>query len=423
MLARRKILYVIVSGFPYGNREAFFEAELEVLAARFEKIFLVIPEGKEVDFGKATRNIPSNVSVVFLNVHNSGTRKLSGLLKIFLPALLEEIRFIRRRCGQAIRIQHLKTMLGYSSMAMQIAVELEKHIHRNGFNAKELCLYSYWLSYASTAIAWLKKKNPRYKCITRVHGWDCFFDRAPGQYLPLRPWTIRLLDQTLAVSKCGADYLLNLLGRERYTPKISNHYLGIDQIEKPGFRISERNKVHLISIAFVDPVKQLERIVDSLLKIKDINILWTHIGGGAALSELKRYTSSRINSENRIQVEFTGDMSKNGILEFLSRQQPDALLCTSRSEGLPVSMMEAMAHGIPVISVDVGGICEIVKHEFNGILLPPSATAEELAIAIERFVSLPESVRMSWKENAFETYSKQFVGSKNYTLFVNDWLS
>ncbi len=52
--------------------------------------------------------------------------------------------------------------------------------------------------------------------------------------------------------------------------------------------------------------------------------------------------------------------------------QKATLLCiTSRDEGLPLVALEAMSHGVPVISYAVGGLPSLIQNEYNGFLIKP----------------------------------------------------
>jgi len=49
----------------------------------------------------------------------------------------------------------------------------------------------------------------------------------------------------------------------------------------------------------------------------------------------------------------------------------DCFLLTSRTEGLPVVLLEAMGSGVPVVATDVGGVGEIIRSREDGFLVPP----------------------------------------------------
>jgi glycosyltransferase involved in cell wall biosynthesis len=82
------------------------------------------------------------------------------------------------------------------------------------------------------------------------------------------------------------------------------------------------------------------------------------------------------------RVELLG--ARADIPELLARS--DVFVLSSRSEGFPVSILEAMAAGLPVVATDVGGIAEAVEDGETGLLVP-AADPEALACALERLVS------------------------------------
>ena len=73
-------------------------------------------------------------------------------------------------------------------------------------------------------------------------------------------------------------------------------------------------------------------------------------------------------------------------------QEADVYLLPSYHEGLPISVLEAMSFGLPVISTNVGGIPEVVVSHKNGLLIEPG---DHTAIfeAIKFFIDNPEKIR------------------------------
>jgi glycosyltransferase involved in cell wall biosynthesis len=82
------------------------------------------------------------------------------------------------------------------------------------------------------------------------------------------------------------------------------------------------------------------------------------------------------------RVELLG--AQGTVAELLARS--GVFVLSSRSEGFPVSILEAMAAGLPVVATDVGGIAEAVVDGETGILVP-AADPQALAGALEQLVA------------------------------------
>jgi glycosyltransferase involved in cell wall biosynthesis len=78
---------------------------------------------------------------------------------------------------------------------------------------------------------------------------------------------------------------------------------------------------------------------------------------------------------------------RDDVAELLA--EADLFVLSTRSEGLPLSILEAMAAGLPVVASDVGGVPELVVDRETGFLVPPG-DPHALAAAIERLLDDPD---------------------------------
>jgi len=102
----------------------------------------------------------------------------------------------------------------------------------------------------------------------------------------------------------------------------------------------------------------------------------------------------------------------------------DLALLTSISEGIPLTLIEAMAAGLPVVSTDVGGVAEVVVDQRTG-LLAPSGGDSALADAIAALADDPEARRRMGalgRERARQFFSDQRMHAeyhKYYEVMIN----
>ena len=144
---------------------------------------------------------------------------------------------------------------------------------------------------------------------------------------------------------------------------------------------------------------------------------WIHLGDGGNQKEIILELIKQL--PGNIEVIFKGQLTNRQVIDFYKETSVSLFLNVSKSEGIPVSIMEAISFGIPVIATDVGGVREITNSN-TGELIPKNFDPVEVAHLIEnnliRYADLKfrNGVRSFWENN--------FNASKNYTEFISSVL-
>ncbi|MFA7319731.1 MAG: glycosyltransferase [Parcubacteria group bacterium] len=142
--------------------------------------------------------------------------------------------------------------------------------------------------------------------------------------------------------------------------------------------------------------KSIEQVIKAFSlvekKISDASLLI--IGDGPEKAKLQEQCA-KLGLQGVI---FTGVLRGQVLVSAL--QAADVFVSASKSENMPLSILEAMATGLPVVGVRALGIPEIVEHEKNGFIVSPDSP-KELAEKISELL-LDEKLRTKFSANSRE---------------------
>lgn len=157
------------------------------------------------------------------------------------------------------------------------------------------------------------------------------------------------------------------------------------------------------------PVKRLDLLVGLWPKVREKyrDAILLIVGDGPLESRLKTAETEG--------VRFLG--SRDDISTVL--QAADLFLLASDSEGQPVSLLEAMACEIPCVATRVGGIPDVLTHEYNGLLVPPG-DPEAYLEAVFTLLDQPawrDRIGKKGRERILQKYSHEDVASQLMDLY------
>lgn len=405
----KKVLIVLSEKFPYGTGETFLEAETKYWNG-FDMVYVVplgIMSGDEKSRSISWRVIDTN----FIGL--SGFGKMKALLKLINDKLfMNEMKVIHKnKYGR----RAIRTLISMTVNMQEQYSRIQTFIDSNISENDSIYLYSYWL-YNSAYVASLLRNNNKnvVKAVSRGHGFDVYEERSGG-YLPYRRLIFERLDEVFCVSRDGAEHIKMLY--PEYCTKINHAYLGTEDFGEQHYEKAE--KVRIISCSSCIPLKRLDRIIEtlSLFNEKNIKIEWTHYGAGNLLNSL--ISKARESLTPNIHVEFKGFITNAELMECYKNNIYDLFINVSETEGVPVSIMEAMSFGIPAIATDVGGTSELVINGKNGFLLKKNFSNEELYEKIVDFTSMNYEDCMKLRTFTREFWKSRFSAKRNYTEYMN----
>jgi glycosyltransferase involved in cell wall biosynthesis len=120
-----------------------------------------------------------------------------------------------------------------------------------------------------------------------------------------------------------------------------------------------------------------------------------------------------------VEVVFEGSVHPSAVLNILVSRAFDLFVNVSETEGVPVSIMEALSAGIPVLATAVGGTPEIVD-DTVGRLIDVNTDEKRLAKHIEWFINARKDKVNELRANAFKRYSDKCDMDKFTRQFIEN---
>lgn len=396
------ILLIFTNTYPYDTvgEQTFLTGEIKILQKYFKRIVLV-PNERHEKLLPLSQGVEASLD--FAGYFTFVNRFLAFLPALFSNDLWQEMK---ARLPESLSFGYLKKIFFFISGARLTQKWMGNWLKRGGISASDVVCYTYWFTEVAMGLGWAKTEHPQLRLVTRAHGYDLYEELYKPW--PLRLKSISLLDGLFADSDIGTNYLL-----EKYPQFGEKYATALLGVPDPGGLSppSSDGVLRIISCSMINPIKRIDLLLEGILLAArnrpDQKIEWTHFGGG---EERQKFAARAANEfPPNAGASFPGYQTQGHLIEAYLEMPVDVFVNVSSTEGTPVSIMEAISCGIPVIATAVGGNVEIVQ-EKNGFLLSANPTPEEIADALlnvcdhrEEWLKKRQGSREVWRERYNET--------------------
>lgn len=393
-LESKSVLVMLTNNFPDRSGDSsFIQHEIEQIANVFDRVLVFSfeePEGLLVP-------MPANVEYVGPLRRLRRTEALSALSN--RATLGRALRAFGNEAKWRADPRYLRLTVGNVITGLRFSEAITKALLARGVSESDSVIaYSFWASNAGLALPFLRSPDGKF---LRLHRFDLY--ELDGSHLPLRASMFSAAQKLLPISDDGKEYLLTNYPELLIDEDVEVLRLGTEDhgLGRRGPRAQEA-PIHVVSCSSVVPVKRVADVVPALELLSERRpIHWTHFGEGPLMEELK--ASAEAASSDSLQIDLRGQTPNEQVIAYYKSHPVDAFINVSDSEGVPVSIMEALSFGIPVVATDAGGTGELVgEDKKTGVLLPLRPDPRLLADAVDEVADRREEFtpREVWKKMA-----------------------
>ena len=286
-------------------------------------------------------------------------------------------------------------------------------------------IHAHWILPQGLLAATLPRRL-RVPFVTTAHGGDVY-TLGSGPLKPLLRFVLRRAAAVTAVSNELYQTLRSIGDSAR--DSIHRIPMGVDsrhfaQIAAKAERPDDMPKQGPV-ILFVGRLvekKGVHVLIDALAKGQP-ELDAAHVvvvGDGPMKPDLIAHAAARGIAD---RVHFLGARAHDRLPAYLASADvfalPSVHAADGDKDGLPVTLMEAAACGIPVVASDIGGVSEFLAHGHNGLLVPPGDAAA-LASGLSKILSSP-AVREAFAASALvaaQAFDWRLIGERYATVLA-----
>lgn len=384
----------------------FMLSAIQCAKKQYDKIFYI-----NTRYPKFADVFNDDNNIVFLQPTNKGRNiaKLKAFFNFFCKSTL--INILHCISDKGFKISYIKSFLvGLSSDACirPIADRVIKE-HSND----RITVLSTWLAYCAYSAACLKKKYKHIKAVSLAHSYEILVIRDPLVPYHFVDFKHKYLDGIYFIANTMRAMYLDGVGNlpTEYQDRMHVCYLG----SYKAFPVTNKTNPEIFNVCSCSrmiALKRLDILISALEKWDNGVIRWTHLGDGPLMNELKEKAQLVMSKNPLVEIIFKGFVPNNEVESYYASNPVDLFINLSNIEGLPISIMEAISYGIPVIATDVGGTKEIVCKEV-GMLLPPNITPLLVYESIRDFYLKSKEERLQMRLSAYNYWENNFDAANN----------
>ena len=389
----------------------FVISEVAAFCKKYDRVVLIC---FDYDCDYSVLTCYTNLEII--QVPLSRAKKNYMAMKSLLS--LQGITDIHVACIKGIRFSEYVKNTAQVIMFGNAIADVANDVIKKDKETDKWIIEAYWFSGPAYAAALVRSQYPNYvKTVARAHSSEIDIVRNRSAYCMMKNYIIPRLDRICFVSEWGRQMyeknILPLYSKLSSTDVVCR--LGVEKLYDNVNPQSTDDVFRILTCSRAVKLKRLDLLAKALCCYKgNKRIQWIHIGDGPEMDTVTEI----MNGTECIELVKMGSVVNSDVHKFMSTSPVDVFINVSEFEGLPVSIIEAFAYGIPCIATSAGGTSELVSTE-NGCLLPINISTDDLYKAILNFCNKDKAELSKMRKKAYETWKTQYDKQHNYDDFFS----